>query len=62
MYDLNKIAPSIRHRILRANLPMKSIGMELSDLNNGPAVDKVKKNTSCFTLESENQTKELKKK
>lgn len=42
MYDLNKIAPSIRHRILRANLPMKSIGMELSDLDNGPAVDKVK--------------------
>jgi len=42
MYDLNKLAPSIRHRILRANLPMKSIGMELSDLDNGPAVDKVK--------------------
>jgi len=42
MYDLNKIAPSIRHRILRANLPMKSIGMELSDLDNGPVVDKVK--------------------
>lgn len=42
MYDLNKLAPSIRHRILRANLPMKSIGMELSDLDNGPAADKVK--------------------
>jgi DNA replication protein DnaC len=42
MYDLNKIAPTVRHRILRAGLPMKSLGMELSDLDNGPAVEKVK--------------------
>jgi len=32
MYDLKKESPTVRHLINRAGLPMKSIGMEFSDL------------------------------
>ena len=39
MYELDKIAPSIRQRILNANFPMKTLGKELSDLDNAFAVD-----------------------
>lgn len=42
MYDLGSIAPSVRHRILGANLPIKTLGKELSDLDNDRAVDMVK--------------------
>lgn len=38
MYDINKVSPTIRHRILKAGLPMKTIGMEFSDLDNAEAV------------------------
>jgi len=34
MYDINKESPTVRHAILRASLPMKTIGMEFSDLDN----------------------------
>ena len=42
MYDLSGLAPSVRHRILNAGLPIKTLGKELSDLDNGPAVELVK--------------------
>jgi DNA replication protein DnaC len=41
MYDLKTIAPSVRHRILNAGLPIKTIGKELSDLDNASAVEMV---------------------
>ena len=40
-YDLSKEAPSIRHRILNAGLPIKTIGKELTDLDNAQAVEKI---------------------
>ena len=42
MYDLREIAPSIRHRILNAGFPIKSLGKELTELDNAPAVALVK--------------------
>jgi DNA replication protein DnaC len=50
MYDLNKVSPTVRHMIMRANLPMKTIGMELSDLDPTPAIEKVE--TWVSTVES----------
>ena len=41
MYDISKEAPSIRHRILSAGLPIKSLGKELSDLDNAQAIEKI---------------------
>jgi len=42
MYDLSAIAPSVRRQILQAGLPMKTIGWEFSDLEQSPAVEKVR--------------------
>ena len=42
MYDLTQIAPSVKHRILNAGLPVKTLGKELSDLDNHDAVEKVR--------------------
>jgi DNA replication protein DnaC len=42
MYDISKEAPSVRHRILNAGLPIKTLGKELSDLDNAQAIDKVR--------------------
>ena len=41
-YDLSKEYPSIRHRILNAGLPIKSMGKELSDLDNARAAGMVR--------------------
>jgi DNA replication protein DnaC len=41
MYDISKEAPSVRHRILSAGLPIKSLGKELSDLDNAQAIEKI---------------------
>jgi len=43
MYDVSELHGHIRSQILGANLPMKSIGMEFSDLDPSPTVDAVKK-------------------
>jgi len=43
MYDINKESPTTRHAILRATLPMKTIGMEFSDLDNPQVVSVVQK-------------------
>jgi DNA replication protein DnaC len=37
MYEISKLAPTIRHYVLKATLPMKTIGMEFSDLDNSKA-------------------------
>lgn len=42
MYDLSAVAPSVRRQILQAGLPMKTIGWEFSDLEQSPAVEKVR--------------------
>ena len=42
MYDLSALAPSVRRQILQAGLPMKTIGWEFSDLEQSPAVEKVR--------------------
>lgn len=41
MYSLRDIAPSIRHRILNAGLPVKTLERELSDLDNHAAIETV---------------------
>lgn len=41
MYELDKEAPSVKHRILRAGLPIKTLGKEFSDLDNAGAAEKV---------------------
>lgn len=41
MYDLSKEAPSTRHRILNAGLPIKTLGKELIDLDNAQAIEKI---------------------
>ena len=45
MYSLNTIAPSIRSYINKASLPMKTVGLELSDLRpyEGNVLDSVRK-------------------
>ena len=45
MYSLSSVAPSIRSYVNRASLPMKTIGLELSDLNpyEGNVIDGVRK-------------------
>ena len=50
MIDINKVAPTIKHQILRASLPMKTIGMEFSDLDDSLARDLAK--TWCDTVRS----------
>lgn len=42
MYDLRSLAPSRRSQIMTAGLPMKTIGMEFSDLDPSPALEIVK--------------------
>lgn len=42
MYDLSKESPTIKHRILSAGLPMKTLGKELSDLDNSYAVSLIR--------------------
>mgnify|MGYP006280491045 CR=1 FL=1 len=42
MYDINSLAPSVRHRIMNAGVPIKSLGKELSDLDNAHAVEVVR--------------------
>jgi DNA replication protein DnaC len=39
MYDFHSIHGAVRMQITSANLPMKTIGMELTDLDPSPAVD-----------------------
>lgn len=39
MYDFHSIHGAVRMQISSANLPMKTIGMELTDLDPSPAVD-----------------------
>lgn len=42
MYELSKIAPTLRAQIMAAGLPMKSLGMEFSDLEPSASLDAVK--------------------
>lgn len=42
MYDFNSIHGSVRMQINAANLPMKTLGMEFSDLDPSPAVETAK--------------------
>jgi DNA replication protein DnaC len=42
MYNLAELAPSVRAQIKAAKLPMKTIGWELSDIDNSEAVEMVK--------------------
>lgn len=42
MYDLKSLQPSRRAQIMTAGLPMKTLGMEFSDLDSSPALDIVK--------------------
>lgn len=42
MYDLSKTAPSVKSQILKASLPMKTLGREFSDLDPSPELDIVK--------------------
>jgi len=37
MYDINKESPTIKHALLRAEVPMKTLGMEFSDLDDSKA-------------------------
>jgi DNA replication protein DnaC len=41
MYKLEDVAPSVRAQIRAASLPMKTIGLEFSDLTPNPAFEKV---------------------
>jgi DNA replication protein DnaC len=41
MFDLKKESPTVRHILLRAAVPMKTLGMEFSDLDNSEAKDVV---------------------
>lgn len=42
MYDMGHIAPSIKNQILKAGLPMKTLGREFSDLDPSPELEIVK--------------------
>jgi len=41
MFDIQKESPTVRHILLKASVPMKTLGMELSDLDNSEAKDVV---------------------
>lgn len=41
MFDLQKESPTVRHLLLKASVPMKTVGMEMSDLDNSEARDLV---------------------
>jgi len=43
MYKLEEITPSVRAQIRAANLPMKTVGLELSDLTPNDAFPKIQK-------------------
>jgi DNA replication protein DnaC len=42
MYDISTLAPSVRKQVLRAGLPLKTIGKEFSDLEDSSAKEAVK--------------------
>ena len=43
MFSLDEVSPSIKARILSAGLPLKTIGMEFSDLDPSVSLEEVKK-------------------
>ena len=50
MYDLNNISPTVKHLLKKSGVPMKTLGMEFSDLDQTPALKMVEEWVS--TVES----------